>query len=285
MKLDSEQREELWRIAIAFGVMLIITLAILVVAATVADATQLRPNVTYQRHTINHSRVNVVKAPLRMFEALPGCAKGAVCGRQQASLPSVAGARKDAVVSIGGDFVRNGQTVHDFVHHGRTWNRGIRSGDVIYMGKEGDAEIRRGRDWMAGSAQELAGGYPQVLSRGVVPRDRGDCKNDDGPDGAFCLRQPRQGVGLSRSGDTVILIQVDGRQRGSRGVLLPEFGRLFKRFGAYDALNVDGGGSSVMWVRNRARYCMGRGGTHAGCLVSRPVYGERKVAQALAIVP
>lgn len=188
-------------------------------------------------------------------------------------LPSTNGKRHGAVVAIGGDFVRNGKTVHAFVHDHRTITRGIRTGDTFLLRRDGRASIQRGRQKYIRQAEEYLGGYPQVLRNGQVPSDRGDCKNDDGPDGAFCLRQPRQGIGLSRSGRTVILIQVDGHQRGSRGMLLPELGRTARRFGAWNFLNVDGGGSSVMWIRGKG-------------LVSNPYLGEeRRVAQAISIVP
>lgn len=251
----------------------------------------LRPSVRLSTHRVNGSRVRVVKAPVSMLEALPGC-KRFPCGRQSAMLPSVNGARHDAVVAIGGDFVRNGRPVHAYVHNGRVRERGIRNGDA-FMIRDGEATIQRGHDWMLHEADELFGGYPQVLEGGQVPSDRGDCKNVDGPDGGFCLRQPRQGVGLSRDGERVIVIEVDGRQPGwSRGMLLPEFGRLFKRFGAYNALNLDGGGSAVMWTHHRTKACQRPGGTRDGCLVSRPVYdkenpptGERRITQSVMVIP
>lgn len=249
-----------------------------------AKVFHLKPNVTLRTTTIQGSRVRVATAPLRMLEAQRGCAK-LPCGRQTAMLPSASGARHGAVVAIGGDFVRNGRTVHAHVHNGRTVFRGIRNGDVFDLKQTGTAFIGRGHRHQLRGAEELFGGYPQVLAHGRVNQDRGDCKNVDGPDGGFCLRQPRQGIGLSRDGERIVIIEVDGRQRGSRGVLLPEFGRLFRRFGAYNALNLDGGGSAVMWVQPKGRYCMGRGATPKGCLVSRPVYGERRVTQSIQIVP
>lgn len=250
---------------------------------------QLRPAVRLSTHRVHGSSVHVTKAPLRMLEALPGCANYP-CGRQTSMLPSVNGARHGATVAIGGDFIRNGRPVHDYVHNGRVVSRGIRNGDVFRIDDDnGRAHIGRGHDRFLRDSVELFGGYPQVLEAGEVPRGRGDCKNDDGPDGAFCLRQARQGVGLSRDGETVILLEVD-KGHGSRGMLLPQFGRLFKAFGAYDALNVDGGGSAVMWTRQRTRACDFR--THTGCLVSRPAYraenppfGERRLTQSVMVIP
>lgn len=260
-----------------------------ILGTTTAASAQVLRTEHFGRFTVKtarlyDSRVRIAIGPIEALEALPGCPRYP-CGRQTANLPSRIGARKGAAFTIGGDFVRNGWPVHAYVHNGRTRARGIRNGDVFYIPEgRGEAEIRRGREKLIPKAEELFGGYPQVLEDGNVPRDRGDCKNDDGPDGAFCLRQPRQGVGLSRDGERVILVEVDGRQRSSAGVLLPQFGRIFRQFGAYNALNVDGGGSAVMWSRARDRQLCWHN-TSKGCLVSNPIYGERRVPQAIALVP
>ncbi|MBT8403057.1 MAG: phosphodiester glycosidase family protein, partial [Gemmatimonadetes bacterium] len=66
---------------------------------------------------------------------------------------------------------------------------------------------------------------------------------------------------------------VDGRQGDySTGMTLPELADLFDALGATEALNLDGGGSSVMLLRGRR--------------VSRPsdAEGERPVVNALLIV-
>lgn len=63
------------------------------------------------------------------------------------------------------------------------------------------------------------------------------------------LRAPRTAAGVSRDGRTVFLVVVDGRQRDSRGLSLPELADLLIELGAHAALNLDGGGSSEMYVR------------------------------------
>ncbi len=94
-------------------------------------------------------------------------------------------------------------------------------------------------DWMRG----LISGHPTVLSNGVV---------GSWPAGSFCaLRQPRTGVGLSADKRTLYLAVVDGRQAGSVGMGCAELGRLLKDVGANDGLNLDGGGSTTMWLRGQ----------------------------------
>ncbi len=58
-------------------------------------------------------------------------------------------------------------------------------------------------------------------------------------------RHPRTGIGLTAGGN-VIMVAVDGRRRGSRGVTLGEMGYLMASLGAVQAFNLDGGGSTVM---------------------------------------
>ncbi|WP_047983954.1 phosphodiester glycosidase family protein [Ornithinibacillus californiensis] len=60
---------------------------------------------------------------------------------------------------------------------------------------------------------------------------------------------PRTAVGFTEDGQTMILVVVDGRQTDSRGMTLQEMGELMKEYGAYQALNIDGGGSSTMVAR------------------------------------
>ncbi|GHB53740.1 hypothetical protein GCM10010347_24850 [Streptomyces cirratus] len=57
---------------------------------------------------------------------------------------------------------------------------------------------------------------------------------------------PRTAVGLSDDGRRLRLVTVDGRQRDSGGLTLTGLGRMMRRLGASEALNLDGGGSSTL---------------------------------------
>ncbi|MCB9629484.1 MAG: phosphodiester glycosidase family protein [Sandaracinaceae bacterium] len=67
--------------------------------------------------------------------------------------------------------------------------------------------------------------------------------------GAAYGRHPRTAVGVSRDGYTVFLVVVDGRRNGSRGLNLYELADFMRDIGAHDAMNLDGGGSSAMFLR------------------------------------
>jgi len=72
----------------------------------------------------------------------------------------------------------------------------------------------------------------------------------DGRRAAFraeAVRHPRTALGWSR--DDFYLIQVDGRQPNlSVGMTLPELADYLLKLGCIEALNLDGGGSSTLWV-------------------------------------
>ncbi|MCA9602683.1 MAG: phosphodiester glycosidase family protein, partial [Myxococcales bacterium] len=65
------------------------------------------------------------------------------------------------------------------------------------------------------------------------------------------VRMPRTGAGLSADGRYAFLVAVDGRSETSGGMTGGELGTLLLSFGANQAMNMDGGGSTAMWVRNR----------------------------------
>jgi hypothetical protein len=135
---------------------------------------------------------------------------------------------------------------------------------------EGDTVLTVGAWRLAdrddGSA--VLGGYPELLDAG---RRVGDLLVSANPSFA-ASRHPRTAVGFQSRGDVLWLLVVDGRQGDySLGMTLPELAETFEALGASEALNLDGGGSSVMVVRGRT--------------LSRPSDegGEREVVNALLL--
>ena len=91
------------------------------------------------------------------------------------------------------------------------------------------------------------------------------------PDDIRVGRAPRSAVGITKYGDYIFAV-VDGRQAHSRGCTLTEWARILKdNFGAVEALNLDGGGSTELVFK--------------GQLVNSPSDGsERYVGDALTIL-
>ena len=66
-------------------------------------------------------------------------------------------------------------------------------------------------------------------------------------------RHPRSAVGLSADARTLYVIAVDGRQEPhSRGATLAELANIFIQFGAHNAINLDGGGSTSLVIKDPA---------------------------------
>ena len=57
---------------------------------------------------------------------------------------------------------------------------------------------------------------------------------------------PRTAIGFNETGSLMYLLVVDGRQASSTGVTLTDLGVLMKELGAFNAANLDGGGSTSM---------------------------------------
>jgi hypothetical protein len=64
---------------------------------------------------------------------------------------------------------------------------------------------------------------------------------------------PRTSIGINSEKSTITLVVVDGRQpKVSEGVSEEELARLMLEFGCHDAINLDGGGSSILLARQKS---------------------------------
>ena len=107
---------------------------------------------------------------------------------------------------------------------------------------------------------------------------------------------PRTAVGITQGcSDTdptttcrLIFITIDGRQTNwSYGVRFPYLADKLIHLGASRAVNLDGGGSTTMWVKKRnTAYCESTPSV-GGCLVQRPSdsTGERSKQSAIVVLP
>lgn len=100
-------------------------------------------------------------------------------------------------------------------------------------------------------------------------------------DGAVSFRgvNPRTAAGFAANGRRLLLVVIDGRQAGfSAGTTIRETAALLRDLGAREAVNLDGGGSTAMVVRDAT--------TGQTRVVNKPsdAAGERPVANALAVL-
>lgn len=68
--------------------------------------------------------------------------------------------------------------------------------------------------------------------------------------GAITGKNPRTAIGYTANNE-FIMVTVDGREKASVGMTLGELARMMKSFGCINAMNLDGGGSSVMYVNGK----------------------------------
>ncbi len=89
-------------------------------------------------------------------------------------------------------------------------------------------------------AREVVSGHPTLLVAGNARNNNGD---------SLCTaRHPRTALGLSANKQQLFLAVVDGRATNRIGMTCDELSALLEGLGATDAVNLDGGGSSAMWV-------------------------------------
>ena len=108
------------------------------------------------------------------------------------------------------------------------------------VGKEGKCSfVQLAENADISQIQHAISGFSFVLQGGKVA----------GKDNPKSLA-PRTGYGLSECGRYLYLLVLDGRQPGySMGSSVYEVGELLRYFGAHTGLNMDGGGSTTLFIR------------------------------------
>lgn len=88
-----------------------------------------------------------------------------------------------------------------------------------------------------------------IMSSGPVMIING--QNSTIPNDDFCNdRHPRTAVGKTSNG-TIILLTVDGRAKEAAGMSIPELQKLMRWLGCTEALNLDGGGSTTLYIKGQ----------------------------------
>ena len=110
------------------------------------------------------------------------------------------------------------------------------------------------------------GGGPRLLEAGSFTLD----DKEHFKDKFLTTRAPRSAVGIDELGNVIFLV-VDGRRESSPGLTVQELAEVMKRIGSYHALNLDGGGSSTLYLD--------------GKILNVPSDGnERKLSNALLVL-
>lgn len=196
----------------------------------------------------------------------PGVRISATAPEERGRTVSAFGSARGAAVAVNAAFYNAGFGTHGVsVGEGRRWadtSDQVQSAQLASDGNRVELvpaeRILEPEAWMS----QVVSGHPIIVDEGrAIPS----------PEPMMAVRHPRTAAGITRDGRTLILLVVDGRQSSSAGMTGPELAAVMLELGAWKALNLDGGGSSTMYLRGQG-------------VVNRPSDGrERTVANHLAI--
>ena len=242
----------------------LLVLLLLTTFAARADWEKVAPGIEYQRITRGTIDAHVVRVDLRNKQLRVIASEASDRGLTVSEYAK----KRKAIVAINADYF-NEQSWPIGLSAGAcgTWTKGqkvSRKQGLVGFGKR-RAEIQQNtmkkRRWMSGAVS----GWP-LLNKDCAP-----LKTLPGSDHFTRAPHPRTAAGLTEDGKTMILVVADGRREGVPGMTLPELAEFLDEQGACVAMNLDGGGSSAMWIDDRIVND-----------VSDPV--ERKVGNHIAVV-
>jgi exopolysaccharide biosynthesis protein len=138
---------------------------------------------------------------------------------------------------------------------------------ISYESNEFPASIDDKTRVPVSTAEDIVGGVPQLIKNGKIEITWEQEKSSK----SFVeTRHPRTAIGKLKNG-RALLVTVDGRSETSAGMSLQELAEMLLEMGATDAMNLDGGGSTTMFLD--------------GKVVNKPSdkEGERPVSDAILV--
>ena len=143
----------------------------------------------------------------------------------------------------------------------RFMRENVKVGDKLQI----NTNIEPNRNW-----KMMIGGHALLVENGAIKKYTKDVNSIGGV-------RARTAVGISQDGKTVYIVSAEGRTNRSPGLSINELSQFMLDLGAYKAMNLDGGGSTAMAVRNLGDLKRTR--------VTNPERnaGERKVVNGLGV--
>ena len=109
--------------------------------------------------------------------------------------------------------------------------------------KDYKLDIKINPEWK--DVNHIISGGPYLVKNGEVFVDMTEQKLS-----AIGGRNPRTAIGYTKD-NNLIMITADGREGESIGLTLTELAKLMKQLGCINAMNLDGGGSTVMFIKGQ----------------------------------
>lgn len=118
-------------------------------------------------------------------------------------------------------------------------------------------------------AEDIVGGVPQLIKNGRI---KITWEAEKSSKSFVETKHPRTAVAKLKDGK-FLMVTIDGRSESSGGISLENLAKFLLELGATDAMNLDGGGSTTMFVD--------------GKVVNKPSdkEGERRVSDAILVFP
>jgi len=231
--------------------MTLIAVLLFSAAAAFADWENVGPGVDYQEFRREKLDVHVTRVDLTNERIAVVATRESDKGTRVSDF----GKKYKAIAAINGDYFDDhfnpiGKTVGPC---GAWEGAKLSKREALLAVGDGDAVLTRQTDtdpktpapeW----AETAISGWPAL----IVKCDALSAAKLPGSDAFTRSPHPRTAVGLSRDRRTLYLVVADGRRTGVPGVTLAQLASFMAdELDACWAMNLDGGGSSAMWLRDR----------------------------------
>lgn len=218
-----------------------LVLASLAMPVEAADTwTDPAPGVRRLRRVTTNQNINVLVVDL----CAPGVSVRATASGERQRTVSAFGTAVGAQAAVNGDFFSfetystNGPSMSNGVAWGGT--DGTYVAPIQFGPNQVAIPAHGGTGGVAPWAREVVSGHPTLLVGGMGRDNNGD---------ALCTaRHPRTALGFNADRTKLFLAVIDGRATNRIGMTCDEMETLLSGLGATDAVNLDGGGSSTMWL-------------------------------------
>ena len=150
------------------------------------------------------------------------------------------------------------------VTDGKVWSKALRPHPALVV-RQGSKVAIEQVSVPEADLQQVISGMPMLVAKGKAIKNENPAKH------------PRTAVGIDEKATKLVILVVDGRNPGvSEGMTLAELADEFVRLGCYTAMNLDGGGSTSMVMREP--------NAESWKILNRPSDGrERPVANVLGV--
>ncbi len=218
------------------------------------------------------------KQSVGVLDADPATAKVAfaAAGKGLVKTSGIAVHSKAVAAVNGGYFTKEGKPLGILKIDGTTIGTATAGRGAVGIDEKGGFHFERltaGDDWPA--VTHAMGGVPLLVEDGKVP----DFERLEKA-AHLVARHPRTAIGTTTK-NHVLLVVVDGRTPEAAGMSCAELAKFMIDLGCAWALNLDGGGSSTLWIRGKPEEgvvsfpCDNQKYDHAG---------ERAVANAVLVL-